>query len=62
MQHGLVPVADDEGAGWANARVADFSRVNAERLTLTRPRRGDLEEVHQLYADPGVWEHVGTDT
>ena len=37
--------------------MADFSRVNTERLMLTRPTRGDLDEVHQLYADPGVWEH-----
>jgi len=31
--------------------------MNTARLTLTRPTCGDLDEVHQLYADPGVWEH-----
>jgi len=37
--------------------VVDFSPVNTERLTLMRPTCEDLDEVHQLYADPGVWEH-----
>lgn len=37
--------------------MIDFSRVETARLVLIRPTRGDLDEVHQLYADPGVWEH-----
>lgn len=37
--------------------MTDFSCVNTERLTLTRPTLGDLDDVHDLHADPGVWEH-----
>ena len=37
--------------------MIDFSRVDTERLTLMRPTSEDLEEMHQMYADPRVWEH-----
>lgn len=39
------------------ARVVDFSRVLTARLTLTRPVDADLDEMHALLADPGVWQH-----
>ncbi len=34
--------------------MVDFSRVDTERLTLTRPTSEDLDEMHQMYADPRV--------
>ena len=37
--------------------MVDFSRLSTARLRLTRPICGDLDELHRLLADPGVWEH-----
>lgn len=31
------------------------TKPTADRLVLTVPQRGDLAELHQLYADPQVW-------
>lgn len=40
--------------------MSDFFCVNTERLTLTRPALGDFDDVHELHADPGVWEHYSS--
>ena len=32
--------------------------TTTERLTLSRPAEHDLPELHELHADPRVWEHL----
>lgn len=37
--------------------MADLREVTTARLVLSAPTASDLDEVHELHADPAVWEH-----
>ena len=40
------------------AVVPEPAETLTERLALTAPGPGDLDELHELHADPAVWEHL----
>ena len=38
--------------------MTQYLHVRTERLRLDAVTSGDLDEVHELHADPGVWRHL----
>lgn len=39
---------------------AAHNRIDTDQLHLTAPTDADLDELHALFSDPAVWEHLPT--